>query len=92
MAPVAIVLGAVTWWYHYGHQLTGQFQIKIGLSIVLVPLSVAALVLRARAAQILIQRQPLGWVYAALIGLMLLAVSGLGWVGDRITFPRRKRK
>lgn len=91
MAPVAILLGATTWWYNYGHKLTRPFQLKIGLSAVFVPLSVAALVLRSVDPDILVQRQALGWVYVGLIVLMVLAVSGLGWVGDRITFPRKRK-
>jgi mono/diheme cytochrome c family protein/uncharacterized membrane protein len=89
-SPLAIGLGALTWWYNYGHKLTRFFQIKIGVSLLLLALGGAALLLRGLNPDLLIKGHPNGALYIGLLLLMVLCVSVLGWVGDEITFPRKR--
>jgi predicted heme/steroid binding protein/mono/diheme cytochrome c family protein/uncharacterized membrane protein len=89
-SPLAIGLGALTWWYNYGHKLTRFFQIKIGVSLLLMGLGGAALLLRALNPDIVIRGTPEGSIYIGLLLLMVLCVAALGWVGDEITFPRKR--
>lgn len=89
ISPVTILLGAMTWWYNYGHKLTRPFQVKISVSAVLLVLGAIALVLRTADPGILVRQEPAGWAYLLLVVLMVLCVAVLGWVGDEITFPRR---
>jgi predicted heme/steroid binding protein/uncharacterized membrane protein len=92
MTPVTSGLGALTWRLNYGGKATSSFQVKIAVSIVLTIVGAIALVLRATNPAILVEGQFLGWVYLGLIALMVLCVSVLGWVGDTISFPRKKSR
>jgi hypothetical protein len=91
MAPVAGGLGILTWRLNYGGKPTSSFRIKIAVSVVLTILGALALVLRTANPTVLIEGQFLGWVYLGLIALMVLCVSVLGWVGDMISFPRKRK-
>ncbi|MCP4537927.1 MAG: cytochrome b5 [Chloroflexi bacterium] len=88
MSPFAILTGAVSWWFNYGHSLDGRFSGKISLSIILLILQACGLALRTVNPTSLIDREPLGWVYTlAVLGGVPL-VAGLGWIGAQITFPK----
>jgi predicted heme/steroid binding protein/uncharacterized membrane protein len=91
ISPVAAGLGALTWQLNYGGKLTSSFQIKIVVSIVLTIVGAIALAFRTASPGILVEGQFLGWVYLGLIALMVLCVSVLGWVGDMISFPRKRK-
>jgi predicted heme/steroid binding protein/mono/diheme cytochrome c family protein/uncharacterized membrane protein len=90
MSPVTIGLGALTWWYNYRHKLTRPFAIKIGVSALLLGLGGIALLLRALDPGLLVEGHANGGIYIGLLLLMVLCVSVLGWVGDGITFPRKR--
>ena len=91
ISPLTIGLGALTWWYNYGHKLTRPFQIKIGVSLLLLGLGGLALLLRALDPGLLVQGHANGGLYITLLMSMVLCVSVLGWVGDEITFPRKRQ-
>lgn len=85
--PLAMLTGALSWWFNYGHKWTPKFGRKIGLSIGLLALGVGALALRSTHPTALADRQPLGWVYFALVVLMVVHAAALGWIGARIVYP-----
>jgi predicted heme/steroid binding protein/uncharacterized membrane protein len=91
MTPLAMLSGAVSWWFNYGRTLDNRFKIKIGGSVVLLILEVIAVALRTTNPGSVAHRQALGWVYVALIVAVMAHVGILGWVGGQITFPPRRK-
>jgi predicted heme/steroid binding protein/uncharacterized membrane protein len=91
MALVAAGLGALTWRLNYGGKATPSFQIKIAVSITLILLGALALTVRTLDPGALVEGRFAGWAYLGLLGLMVLCVSVLGWVGDTISFPRKRK-
>ncbi len=92
MTPLATASGYVSWWFNYGHILDNRFKAKIGQSATLFVVEVVALVLRATNPTALLNREALGWIYAALFVVMAFLVGGLGWIGARIVFPPKGHK
>ena len=86
MTPVAMVLGATSWWFNYGRKFQGVYAGKIVLAASLLVVGVVALILRSVNSGALVNREPIGWVYFALVLVMVLLVSALGWLGDRIMY------
>ena len=90
MTPLAMLSGAVSWWFNYGRSFSARFKAKIGLSIVLLIVEAIALALRTANPTALTNRESVGWIYAlAVIGVVPL-VAMLGWIGARISFPPRR--
>ncbi len=87
--PLAMLSGAVSWWFNYGQVMDDRFGIKFTLSIVL--LIVEAFALAKRDPVALMNREPLGWVYVMAVLAVVPLVAILGWVGARIAFPPRRR-
>jgi predicted heme/steroid binding protein/uncharacterized membrane protein len=92
MTPLAMLSGAVSWWFNYGHSFDNRFLIKIFGSSLLLVLALIALILRAANPTAVVDREAVGWVYAALVLAMVPVVATLGWVGARIVFPPRKSR
>ena len=91
ISPVAMLTGAVSWWYNYGHKLRSPFQGKAGLSLALAVVAVATVVLWAVNRDALLEREALGWVYFALVMVMCGLVLSLGKLGGALVFPPRKK-
>ena len=91
MTPVAMLAGAISWWFNFGHKFTSRFRIKLGVSISLFVVGVVALILRTTRPAAFIDREPVGWAYFGLVLLMVAMVAVLGWIGARISLPPRKR-
>jgi hypothetical protein len=92
MIPLAMLSGALSWWFNYGHVLDSRFQIKIFGSIALFAVALVALILRATNPTALVDGEPVGWIYAVLVLAAVPVVALLGWVGARIVFPSRKSR
>jgi predicted heme/steroid binding protein/uncharacterized membrane protein len=92
MTPLATLSGYISWWFNYGRILDSRFKAKIGQSATLFVIEIIALIIRSGNPQVLVNREPLGWVYAALFIVMAGLVAGLGWIGARIVFPPRTHK
>jgi predicted heme/steroid binding protein/uncharacterized membrane protein len=92
MTPLAMLSGALSWWFNYGHIFDGRFTIKILGSIVLFIVALIALILRATNPTALLVGEAIGWVYTALVLAAVPLVATLGWIGARIVFPSRKSK
>ena len=90
MTPMAMLTGAVSWWFNYGRTLDTRFSLKISLSLILLVVEAFAMALRAANPGSVVQRQPLGQTYALAAVVILLLVAMLGWIGARITFPPRR--
>ncbi len=89
MAPVAMVLGVMAWSFSYRRVITAPFMGKIVLSIALLIVGVVALTLRVSNAGIfLTPAEPMRWVYFGLVVVIVLLVSGLGWLGDIIMYGK----
>jgi predicted heme/steroid binding protein/uncharacterized membrane protein len=87
-SPLAMLTGALSWWFNYGRTLDARFSAKISLSIILLILEAFGLALWTANPTALADREPLGWVYVlAVLGGVPL-VAGLGWIGGQITFPK----
>ena len=91
ISPVAMLTGAVSWWFNYGHKLKSPFQGKAGLSLALAVVAVATVVLWALKRDALLEREALGWVYFALVMVMCGLVLSLGKLGGAMVFPPRKK-
>ena len=90
MAPLAMLSGAVSWWFNYGRVMDLRFSGKISLSILLLILVLFAALLRMNNPSALVDRQPLGWVYLIAVLVAVPVVAGLGLIGVRLVFPARK--
>lgn len=90
VSPVAILTGAVSWWYNHGHKLTTVFKGKAGLSAALFPAQLTAVTLWALNRQALSEGETIGWVYLALVMIMAGLVLFLGKLGGTLVFPPRK--
>lgn len=91
IAPVAVLTGAVSWWYNYGHRLTSTFGGKAGLSAALFVTEVVTVILWALNRDALVEREAVGWVYLALVIVMCGLVLSLGKLGGALVFPPRKK-
>ncbi len=90
MGVVAALLGFTTWWFNYQHKFLWTFLAKLGLSVVFLALAVLALTLRVGHASLMVNREPNWWVYFVdTVVLMVLAVSGLGLIGDIIMWGKK---
>ena len=90
VAPSAMLTGAVSWWFNYGHNLKLTFKGKAGLSIVLFVTGAVAAVLWALNRDALLEREAAGWVCLALVLVMSVLVLSLGKLGGALVFPPRK--
>jgi uncharacterized membrane protein len=90
MTPLAILSGAVSWWFNYGRAMDLRFSAKISLSIILLLLVGFAVVLRMNNPSALLGRDPLGRVYLMAVLVLVPLVAGLGLIGSRLAFPARK--
>lgn len=89
MAPVAIALGVMVWSISYRRLLSGPVMGKIMLSVALLIVGIAALALRVSNPGIFVTpAEPMRWVYFALVFIIVLLVSGLGWLGDVIMYGK----
>jgi len=88
MAPVAMVLGVMSWSFNYGRKLKGTFMGKIIISIVFLIVGVVVLTLRVSNSNIFVGSDPVKWVYFGLVVVMVLLVSALGWLGDMIMYGK----
>jgi predicted heme/steroid binding protein/uncharacterized membrane protein len=92
MTPLAMLSGAVSWWFNYGRIFDARFKAKISLSIVLLIVEAVALALRTANPSSLVNRKPVGWAYALAVIVVVPLVATLGWIGVRISFPLRRSK
>jgi hypothetical protein len=89
MTIVAAALGLLTWVVNYGRNPDWKYKAKIALSGALFVLTIVALVLKTSNPAGLIARQPIGWVYLAVVVLgMFPVVAALGWIGDDIMYGK----
>jgi uncharacterized membrane protein len=92
MTPLAMLSGAVSWWFNYGRVFDARFKAKIRLSIVLLIVKAIGLAVRTANPTSLVNREPVGWVYALAVIVVVPLVATLGWIGARISFPPRKSR
>jgi predicted heme/steroid binding protein/uncharacterized membrane protein len=91
MSPIAIMTGASSWWYEYQRKLTWIFKGKAALSIFLFCLELVAVILWAMNREAVINHEPIGWLYLALLMVMVILVLSLGKLGGELVFPSRKK-
>ena len=91
VAPVAVLTGAVSWWFNHRHKLTSTFRGKAGLSVALMVTAVVTIVLWALNRDALLEREAVGWVCFTLVIVMSGLVLSLGKLGGALVFPPRKR-
>ena len=90
VSPVAVLTGAISWWYNHGHKLTAVFRGKAGLSAALLPVQLTATILWALNRQALSEGEAIGWAYLALVVIMAGLVLSLGKLGGTLVFPSSK--
>lgn len=88
--PVVMLTGLFTWWLNYLARPTRPVSIKIGLSIVLLLVSLAAFTLRMEHPGIPASPSAEGVVYFLLILSLTPLVTVIGWFGAMLTFPIEK--
>jgi len=91
VSPVAIAAGVISWWFNYRHRLTGIFRGKAILAAALFAVGIAAVVLWATNREALVERETVGWVYFALVMVMVGLVTLLGRLGGQLVFPSKRR-
>ena len=88
MAPVAIVLGVMSWSFNYSRMLKGVFMGKIIFSIAFLVVGVVALTLRVSNPDIVVTPDPMRWIYVGLMIAMVALASALGWLGGVILYGK----
>jgi len=84
-----MALGLVAWSYTYRRLLTGAIMGKMVLSISLLIVGIVALTLRVSNPDIFVTpAEPMRWIYFGLAIVIVLLVSGLGWLGDVIMYGK----
>jgi uncharacterized membrane protein len=91
VSPMAIIAGAISWWYNYRRKLTMIFKGKASLAIVLFVVEVVVVILWSMNRDALLDRKAIGWVYFALVIVMSGLVISLGKLGGDLVFPSKKR-
>jgi predicted heme/steroid binding protein/uncharacterized membrane protein len=84
MAPVAILLGVMSWSFNYGRVIKVAFMGKLIMSVLFLIAGVVALTLRVSNPGVLVARDNTSWTYLGIVVVMVLLVSALGWLGDVI--------
>ncbi len=87
---VAMATGWYTWWLNYGSHRLRAVQIKKRASIALAGIAGAGLVLRAAVPDILLDFRGISILYLAIVFLVFLLVTIIGWYGASLTFPVEK--
>ena len=86
----AIASGLLTWWINYDAEWLRAIKIKIGLSALVMIISLIALLWRFFSPDILLHWRPLSLLYCALIFSLTPLVSAIGWYGATMSFPLSK--
>lgn len=87
---VAMATGWYTWWLNYGSHKLRAVQIKKRVSIALAGIAGAGVVLRAAVPDILLDFRGITILYLAIVLLVFLLVTIIGWYGASLTFPVEK--
>ena len=90
-SPVAILTGASSWWFNYGHKLTRIFKGKAGLAITLFIVEIVTLILWTMNRDALVNHEAIGWLYFSLVIIMSGLAVSLGKLGGELIFPSRKK-
>jgi len=85
--PPAIATGLLSWVYNYSTIWTPIYRMKVGLSVVLVVLSLAALIIRWAVPPEVLHGGVWYWTYTLIVLVLGPVVVGLGYYGGKITFP-----
>lgn len=91
MALPTILFGVISWYYNYAGRMARPFSLKLGLAALLLPLSIASISLWALYPEALANREPVGWVYFALLLAACPLVLLLGMLGGEIIFPKKRK-
>jgi predicted heme/steroid binding protein/uncharacterized membrane protein len=91
MALPAAIFGVISWRYNYSGRGVPPFKAKLGLAALLLPLSIASLTLWSLYPLALGNREPIGWVYFALLLAACPLVLLLGMLGGEIVFPKKRK-
>ena len=86
-AVPAILTGFFTWWLNYQAKPLRAVTVKIGASVMLIIVGVAALTWRIVDSGMMMSLRGEGVVYLVLVLILVLLVSLIGWYGGRLTFP-----
>ena len=88
--PTAL-FGILSWRYNYGGRNVRPFNAKLGLSALLLTLGIASVTLWTLYPAALAEREPVGWVYFALLLAACPPVLLLGMLGGEIVFPKKRK-
>ncbi len=87
LTPLAILTGFFTWWLNYLAKPMRSVTIKIGLSFVLMAVSVVAFVWRLAVPDLLSSLRGPAIIYLVLLLSLIPLVFIVGWLGGLMTFP-----
>ncbi len=90
-ALLAMGTGLFTWWLNYMAKPVRQVTIKIILSCIMLPASVAAFIWRLSDPGILNRLQGLGAIYLLLVLALGPLALAIGYIGGTLTFPLEKK-
>ena len=85
LAPFALVTGLQSWWLYYGLKVSRGILVKLIGAPVLIVLGVVAIAIRDYGS--VTTADPMGYAYAAVLGVMAFLALLLGYIGGQMTFP-----
>jgi len=91
MALPASLFGVISWRYDYAGRGVSPFKAKLELAALLLPITIASVTLWSLYPAALTNREPVGWVYFALLLAACPLVLLLGMLGGEIVFPKKRK-
>jgi len=85
--PIVMLTGFTSWWVNYLGRPQRKINVKAAVSLLMLVVSLAALVLREVAPDVLTRLRTAGFVYLFLIFSLWPMVLVIGWYGASLTFP-----
>jgi predicted heme/steroid binding protein/uncharacterized membrane protein len=88
--PIVMLTGFTSWWVNYLARPLRRVNIKVTVSLLMLAVSLAALMWRAAAPEVLTRFRTAGFIYLFLIFSLWPMVLVIGWHGASLTFPIEK--
>ncbi len=88
--PIVILTGFISWWVNYLSRPLRRINIKMGVSLLMLVVALAALTWRAMAPDVLTRFSAVSVIYSLLVFSLCPMVLVIGWHGANLTFPIEK--
>jgi predicted heme/steroid binding protein/uncharacterized membrane protein len=88
--PVAIITGFYTWWLNYMAKKSRPILVKQICSIILFAVEIVLFAMRHNQPEIFYSINGLSLLFSAIMLIMVIIVTVIGWYGAILTFPVKK--